>query len=60
MGERIESGGRWKRCGKPRGEWIQEGGKNGARLSVMPNGVAVRYRSRRMFVRIEVGALASI
>ena len=27
-GTRIESRGRWKRGGKPRCEWIQEGGKN--------------------------------
>ena len=58
-GTRIESRGRWKRGGKPRCEWIQEGGKNGICL-VMPNGLEVRYRFRRMLVRIEVGALASI
>jgi hypothetical protein len=51
-GEPLESCGGWKRGGKQTGEWIQEGGKNGQRGLVMPDGVAARYCGRRMIVRM--------
>ena len=60
MVERIESGGRWKRGGRIWGEWIQEGGKNGAWLPVMPNGAADRYHSQRMFVRVRWAQCAKL
>ena len=60
MVERIESGGRWKRGGRVWGEWIQEGGKNGAQLPVMPNGAADRYHSQRMFVRVRWAQCAKL